>query len=297
MPKRISPSQLRNKLRQAQSKQRQAINDINRTINKYNQAARRYNQNLRQAVNNYNHAARSHNARLRSHQRRIKDELAKLSRKPTTSRYTIYRTSVSTLHESYVRLDQRSQIRSPDPAFDRLVDLSEQEVANSLSVANALFGDEAAEEATDNLGDAALTDELRKISPDLDKRWQGAVFSLNPRNPDAARHFCTSAREIIIQILDLCAPDNEVLPLFPREVTQHGKPTRRAKIKYFLHRKGMTDDALEEFVESDIDNIVELFRIFNDGTHGSAGKFGLRQLAKIKKRVEDGILFLAQIVA
>ena len=58
----------------------------------------------------------------------------------------------------------------------------------------------------------------------------------------------------------------------------------------------ITDDALEKFVEQDVNNILELFRVFNDGTHGSAGKFDLPQLNKIKKRVEDGIMFLAQIV-
>ena len=38
---------------------------------------------------------------------------------------------------------------------------------------------------------------------------------------------------------------------------------------------------------------MQLFRIFNDGTHGLAGTFDFLQLNAIKKRVEDGIMFLA----
>ena len=131
----------------------------------------------------------------------------------------------------------------------------------------------------------------------MDDRWKGAVYSLNPNNPDAARHFCTSAREVITQILEIKAPDNSVITAFPMcNKTEQGKLTRREKIKYILHQKELTDGELEEFVEQDIDNIIQLFRVFNEGTHGSAGKFNSFQLGSIKKRVEDEIIFLSQLV-
>lgn len=57
-----------------------------------------------------------------------------------------------------------------------------------------------------------------------------------------------------------------------------------------------TDADLETFVEDDLENVIELFREFNDGTHGGAGRFDLRQLGSIKKRVEDAILFVYRIV-
>ena len=44
-------------------------------------------------------------------------------------------------------------------------------------------------------------------------------------------------------------------------------------------------------VESDMNNVIELFEVFNEGTHGSAGAFDLPQLQAIRKRVEDGITF------
>jgi len=227
-------------------------------------------------------------------------QLARLSRQPTTTtRYVVYRTSVQTLHESYARLEHRAETRNFDPIYNRVLDLSERETANSLEVTNRLLGtdDDGGEEHAARLEDAELRDRLRRVSADLDDRWQGAVFALNASNPDAARHFCTSAREIITQILEIKAPDADVVHLLPHcGKTDQGKPTRRAKIKYFLHCNSMTENALEEFVENDMENIVQLFHVFNTGTHGSAGTFGFSQLRAIKKRVEDGIMFLTEII-
>lgn len=290
---RYSPSQLRSKLQQIQQKQRQAIN-------KYNQDVRRYNQGVKNAVNKYNQAVRTHNARVRANQQRIKNELSRLSRQTTTTttRYVVYRASVETLHHSYAQLETSAESQQFDHRYNRILDLSERETANSLVVTNRMLGDEdAGNTPAEELENAELLDGLRGISPDLDDRWKGAVYSLNPRNPDAARHFCTSAREIITQILEIKAPDAKVFSMLPScDITDGGNPTRRSKIRYFLHRQGMTEDTLEEFVENDMENIVQLFRVFNDATHGKAGTFDIPQLNAIKTRVEDGIMFLTEII-
>jgi len=294
MARRYSASQIRNKIRQAQQKQRQEIN-------KYNQAVRRYNRGAKNAVNKYNQAVRTHNARVRANRQRIKNELARLNRQSTTTkttRYVVYRTSVETLHESYTRLENYADSQKLEPRYNRVLDLSERETANSLEVTNRILGDEKAGDTTaEELENAELLDSLRKISPDLDDRWNGAVFALNPLNPDAARHFCTSAREIITQILEIKAPNAEVFALIPTcDKTERGNPTRRSKIRYFLHRQGMSEDTLEDFIENDMENIVQLFRIFNVGTHGSAATFDFPQLNTIRKRVEDSIMFLTEII-
>ncbi len=294
MAQRYSASQIRSKIRQAQQKQRQ-------TINKYNQSVQRYNQGVKNAVNKYNQAVRAHNSRVRANRQRIKNELARLSRQSTTTvttRYVVYRTSVETLHTSYTRLENYADSQQLDPIYNRIIDLSERETANSLEVTNRILGDEnAGDTPAEELENSELLDGLHEISADLDDRWKGAVFALNPRNPDAARHFCTSSREIITQILEIKAPDADVFALIPNcDKTERGNPTRRSKIRYFLHRQGMAEETLEEFIENDMENIVQLFRIFNDATHGSAGTFDLAQLNAIKKRVEDGIMFLTEIV-
>ena len=58
----------------------------------------------------------------------------------------------------------------------------------------------------------------------------------------------------------------------------------------------MSVDPLEEFVENDLENIVQLFDIFNAGTHGTAGTFDLAQLKAIRRRVENGIMFLIEVI-
>ena len=291
MVRRYSASQIRSKIRQAQQKQRQAIT-------KYNAAVRRRNQGVRTAVNRYNQAVRAHNERVRANRRRLASELARLNSRPTTTRYVVYHTSFRTLQSSYSRLETSADSQQLDARYNRLLDLSEREAANSAEVTNRILGDqEAAAGSIDKLEDAELLDGLRGISMDLDDRWNGAVFSLNPKNPDAARHFCTSAREIFVQIIQLKAPDADVVALLPDcDRTPDGSPTRRSKIRYFLARRGMEAESLEQFVEDDIENILQLFNVFNKGTHGASGTFDLPQLGAVRKRVENGIMFLTEII-
>lgn len=50
-----------------------------------------------------------------------------------------------------------------------------------------------------------------------------------------------------------------------------------------------------DFVDEDVKNVLSLFRVFNDGTHGSSGRFGIDKLMAIKTRVENGISYLSSI--
>jgi hypothetical protein len=290
MVRYVSPSEFQRLCRDLEQKRRQAIDQ-------YNQQVRRHNENVKRSIDNYNREVRAHNDRVRAYRQRMQSALTSLSRQPVVTRYVVFRTSVQKLSSAYVSLESRGDA-SLGPAYNRVLDLSERETSNSVDVANALLGSPPdPEPSSDGLEDAQLTDELRRISDDLDDRWRGAVFALNPRNPDAARHFCTSAREIITQILETKAPDIVVIEAMPDCArTEQGKPTRRAKVKFFLHRKGMVEETLEEFVEQDMQNIVELFGIFNDGTHGTAGTFDMQTLSVIRKRVEEGIFFLSRLI-
>ena len=86
------------------------------------------------------------------------------------------------------------------------------------------------------------------------------MFALHPGNPDAARHFCTSSREIIATILEIEAPNDEVLQRIPYcELTPQGTPTRRAKLQFMLQRQGKADDALEDFAETNIADVVAIY--------------------------------------
>lgn len=289
MPRRMTPSQIRSAIRHAQNKQKQAID-------KYNRDVRQHNQKVKQAVNNYNNEVRRHNARVRANRRKIESELRRLQ-STSTVRYQVVQTSAITLNNYYERLDAGGSTLENVNHGSEFLDLSERENANSLALSNALESE--TDESNISPSDLLCTEIdvlLQQLSPDLSNRWRGALFSLNPQNPDAARHFCTSAREVFVQILDMNAPDEKVLAQYPScDTTPNGQPTRKEKIRYLLDRCGLLTAEAVDFVDEDVKNVLALFRVFNDGTHGSSGKFGLDKLMSIKTRVEDGITYLFSI--
>lgn len=297
MPRKVTPAQYRRMVQQAQAKQKKAIDDYNRKVRKYNQEVRKYQQGVKSAVSDYNNQVARHNSRVRANRQRIQRELTRL--KSESSIRSTVRQSSTRLHRSYATVEARLDLAPPTRYGEQFLELAARETANSLAVVNAVEGrDNAEDESTVRLGDTAITTELSSISQDLHNRWLGALFSLSPANPDAARHFCTSVREVFVRFLDLCAPDADVLAVYPScELTKDGRPTRRARIKMLLHRQQIAEEDIAEFVSRDLDNIMDLFNFFNSGTHGLAGKFPLQQLRSVKKRAEDGILFLVSLTS
>ena len=290
MARRFNASQFR-------SKMRQAANKINQSIRKHNSAVRKVNQDRKRAIDKYNQEVRRFNSAQRTRQQRIKSALSQLGHRRVVQSYSVIISSTQSLGDAYLRLEQHpTELRSEEQQR-LMIDLPQLETSNSLNVINALTGDAPVESPPGaTFGSTVIEEELRNISQDLDARWRGAVFSLSPGNPDAPRHFCTSSREIFTQMLEVTAPDDQVFAMSPScQLTKEGKPTRRAKIHHLLERKGFAIDALEDFVERDVQNIIQLFQVFNAATHGRAGKFDLPKLLTIKKRVEDGILFVSGI--
>lgn len=293
MARRITPSQFRSMVRQAEQKRKRAINDLNRGI-------RDYNRKVKQEVDRYNREVRAHNSRVRANRQRLKNEVARLNRQSSSTRYVTYRVSVQAMQTAYERLESAADQGRFDERYNELLDLSEREAANNAGLMNALLDDSAIDDDAPAPDEPAspVTPILQRLSADLCDRWRGALYSLSPQNPDAARHFCTSAREIVTQILDLHAPNHSVEEAIPDcERTQQGTPTRRAKIRYILQRSGIEGDELESFVDSDLENVVELFKTFNQGTHGEAGRFSFNKLQAIRVRVEDGILYLSRLLS
>ena len=307
MAKRMSSSQARAAIRRAQAKQKEAIRKANQAINDYNRKARAHNAKVKKAVNDYNRAAdaynrevRTHNARRRQAINRYNQAVRAYNRNPPMVRTTTRTThiqSVRNLQESFTRLEA-SPSRSSHPD---LFDLSEREAANSAEAITALFeptehDENQADAETEALRTSTITTELAAFSPDLDRRWRGALFALHRENPDAARHFCTSARETVSNLLLLAAPDDAVKEANPDYLrTPEGDVSRRARIHYCLGNHGDATDELVDFVEDDIDNVIALFDDFNSGTHGESGRFPLPELAALKMRVEDAIKFVYRL--
>jgi len=298
MVRRVSPAQFRSMIRQAEQKQRRAVDQANRAIRDYNRTVDDFNRKQRQAVAEYNREVRSTNARVRADRTRLQNELRRLSASRTTSTVTVrYRTSTSLITavgQSFGGVESAVESgRWADP--DNLLDLAEGETADSVAALNRLIAPEDPGEG--DLRSTALTTELTDIDPELHARWTGALFALNPKNPDAARHFCTSARELITMMLDREAPDSVVKAANPDYLdTPSGGVSRRAKIHYCLGRKGNDIEEMVEFVHADIDGVIGLFDDFNRGTHGAAGRFPLAELVVLKDRVERAVKFLYRII-
>ncbi|WP_369292620.1 hypothetical protein [Sinorhizobium sp. 7-81] len=69
---------------------------------------------------------------------------------------------------------------------------------------------------------------------------------------------------------DIIAPDADVVSADPgcQRVQNSTKPTRRANINHILAVRGIGSVEAQEFVETDIDNVLTLFGVFNEATHG-----------------------------
>jgi hypothetical protein len=282
---------------QFKSQMRQQLNKYNQAVNNYNRAVNNYNREVKQAINKYNQAVRQHNAKVMQNRSRIQSELRRLNSSTKITIKTTYRTSVIAVNESYNLVSSAyDYLHNPTPFQECIYTGIEQENANNIETANIIFDDTQSKMPTYSLQDTNIMNRLSNISKDLDNRWKGALFSLNPANPDATRHFCTSAREIFTEIFDSKANDTDVFAIFPAcEKTDKGNATRRAKIHYFLHKKGFHDNNVEDFIEKDMQNILELFHLLSTGTHGEAGKYTFEKLSAIKQRVEDGLIFLCDI--
>jgi hypothetical protein len=269
-----------------------------RRVNTHNQ--RVVEDHNRKVAAHNNQVVADYNRRARAHNDRLQREIARLNA-TTSVRHTTYQRSVTTLRQSFGQLEAAADATSWKGAED-LLDLSESETANSVAALNALLADPTSDpvktEHVAALRSTVITDELGAFGHDLDARWRGALFSLHPDNPDASRHFCTSARELLSSLLEAVAPDAEILTVDPHcDRTPQGSISRRARVRHCLTRRGGYDPALEAFIEADLDNVLSLFSEFNSGTHGVAGRFDMTGLTAIKMRVEGAIQFVSRIAS
>lgn len=149
-----------------------------RVVEDHNRRVRQNNQNAAAAVNKYNSAVRTYNAQVeRDRQRRIS-----ALRAISTTNYVEVRQSTFELSERFDSVERSAGTAS----YADLLALSEKEATNSAAVAEALVADDP--KAPDSVQDTGILEYLAGFSQDLCDRWRGALFSLNPVNPDAGRH-------------------------------------------------------------------------------------------------------------
>ncbi|WP_260853219.1 hypothetical protein [Corynebacterium glyciniphilum] len=295
MARKTNRAQLKAAMNKAQRQQKQAIDNYNRQVRRRNTAVKKAVNDHNREVRAYKAKVRKHNNQVKNQRRRLEQEIRRMNSRPQTRTFISYRASVETLARTYTETEAILTDRMLTPAGRELVNRGSEEAANSAYLLNAMDGDGEPEDdpTEEELRGPSMQAELETFGQDLVDRWTGALFSLSPQNPDAARHFCTSAREVLITMIDDSAPDEHVVKAVPScDTTDRGVPTRRAKVRFLLQRKGIADDSIEELVEEDMNNVLGLFREFNNGTHGHAGRFTITQLNALRMRVESAIGFI-----
>ncbi len=289
--KKISMSQFKSKIRQIEQKQRTAINN-------YNRAVRQYNTQVKRAVNEYNSAVRRHNANVLHNRQIIQRGLSRLRSGSCSYKitYTKYIASIENIQTCYNKIVSKyPEGVVVDEHQDYVLDLIEKENAQAVETANKFL--ENTDQEIGDVENKEIENRLSEVSIDLMNRWKGAIFSLNPQNPDAARHFCTSTRELFTDFIELKASDDSVFAYNPNaQKTARGNATRKEKIKYMMRGYNF-DNCVAEFIDADIENILELFHVLSAATHGEAGRYEYAKLIQVKKRVEQGINFLCKINA
>ena len=292
MPRRLTPSQFAAEVRRRQASAKAAVDKYNREAQAHN---RKVVAVVNRAIDKSNRDVRAHNAEVRRNRQRRQAELSRL-RTAFHRSSTAIRSSNSRLQGSFDALESSG---GEHRLRNDLFDLSEGEAANSAATVNALLGEPPTtptEPEIDDLKQTTIRAELLSVDPDLDRRWKGALYALDPNNPDAARHFCTSAREMLSGLLERAAPDDAVIATNIDYVrTPNGTVSRRARIQYCLAANDTPDDIFVDFVEEDVDDVIALFDEFNSATHGAAGRFGINHLRALKLRVEDAIKFIHRI--
>ena len=261
-------------------------------MNKLQREAKRAERKIKQNINNFNREVREYNSNVRRNRNKILRELNRIQ--STNTLNTEYYTSVQLVHNTYTKVNE---LYNKGIVDDELFNAIENENANSLELGNVVLNKSEIEDSEESFNELNISDKLIKISPDLNNRWKGALFSLSPDNPEAARHFCTSTREILKVLIDDGIKDKDVINNNPKcEKTKNGTPTRREKIKYVMSKKGISSELIIEFTDNNIENIVSLINELSNGTHGHSNKYSLNQLKLFRKRFEDSINFVCEYV-
>lgn len=325
MPRRISPQEYQRLVREQQrqinehnrkvaqhnQKVARGINEHNRNINEYNRRVSEYNDRSlqeqhkvvrrnEQILNRSENSVREYRNATKKTQKFVQHEKANLSTliekfnnvKTRIQNTEAGRASVA-VEDAYSRLSNANVVIKETTTHD----IIESERLNNIGLTIELYDSE--ETDSENLEqEDDLIPVLSSYDADLCTRWQGAIFALKPENPDAGRHFCSSARDIFTQILHNSAPDKEVSQKFPEcERDNTGRPTRRSRVKYILNFAGEDDNAVQKFFYNDAESIIQLFKDLNAGTHGPAGKFSARQLLLIKGRVSGTIQAFLSLIS
>ena len=136
---------------------------------------------------------------------------------------------------------------------------------------------------------------LLDLDPDLLIPLAGARGALRSTNPDRARHFSSSLRELFTQVLHRLAPDKAVQGWTSNpEHYDKGRPTRRARLLYICSTINYGD--FSDVVEADVSATLKYLGLFQGGTHKVRSDFSEDQLHALFVRMAGLLQFLLKII-
>lgn len=142
--------------------------------------------------------------------------------------------------------------------------------------------------------ESVLEELLGKFNVELMGLLHGARQSLESTNPDKVRHFAISLRELFTHVLHTLSPDDQVKNWSNSpEHYDRGKPTRRARLRYIC--RSLKHGPFSDFIEKDIDAVLEFLKAFQQGTHGITHPYTDHQVKMMRVRMESTLRFLLEI--
>lgn len=136
-----------------------------------------------------------------------------------------------------------------------------------------------------------LCEALSQLNPELLVAYQGAVDSLNSKNPDKQRHLAVSLRELFTHVLHTLSPNKEFNKWNTNPDNLHNdNPTREGRLRYIY--RNIDFSPFNEFVERDIETAITFLKLFQKGTHETRGPFDEQQSQALLSRMESLLYFI-----
>ncbi len=211
--------------------------------------------------------------------------------------------SLFEMTDSYAHLFKEFQIQP-----DQLVDLgpliirgasveyfNEANLCGLLSVEQhgAVRGELVQSEIAEE-NELSLQKKLSQVDSRLIRLWEGAKQTIKSDNPDKARHFSISIRELLTHVLHKLAPNEEIRRWTSEEEYFHeGNPTRKARLMYICRK--ISAEPFERFFEKDVAATLEFMDLFQDGTHAVQPSMTDKHLQAFKARAEATIKYILEV--
>ncbi|MFL6193969.1 MAG: hypothetical protein ACJ75H_07335 [Thermoanaerobaculia bacterium] len=139
---------------------------------------------------------------------------------------------------------------------------------------------------------------LAGLGPEFTDVWRGAVQIHQTDNPERARYFTSSCRTLFDEVLDRFAPVGSTKAwlgeLKPEDMDSQGNPKRRVRVRYMC-RNLENSSGFAEFMEQDIDDVMELYQRYNKGVHRLKPSFSKEELDALKAKAAQHLLSLVKL--